>query len=189
LKTSEDVVGLANLGGPDVLEAIAPGWPKFETTVTCHTCRDTWKAVQTSPSKEILEAHYAQSFSMGDGKGHEVIIRVVEVSNAVPSAAPHMVVYEGPPMVNRRLKAVGYQIQTFIILQIAFSFIWAIIGYALFPALSNFQVTSFPSGVFPVYTLAFMAQLIYWFPFFAEWSFALYLWNGAQRKNGPEDIA
>lgn len=76
------------------LQALGVPLHKFEITATCHTCHETQRAVQGSPSRELLEQHYTEAFRSGDALGHPVIVTVKEVPSSTKSHVNRVVKYE-----------------------------------------------------------------------------------------------
>jgi hypothetical protein len=88
----------------------------------------------------------------------------------------------------RYVPGVGWEIAVFFFALFAFTVIWATFDVEAYPNLQSFQATNFPSGVFDVNQLAFMNQLVFWFPVCVLWSAALWLWNASQKKRNPSDL-
>jgi hypothetical protein len=84
-------------------------------------------------------------------------------------------------------KAVGLYIAIFIMAMVVFSFIWAILGFEVFPQYQAFQVSVYPAGVYNVAQLNMIGQMVTWFPLIIVWGGIMWLWINAQNKTGGQD--
>ena len=84
--------------------------------------------------------------------------------------------------------AVGYQIAYYLLAQLTFALLWALIFGAVFPKYQAFQASMFGSNIFDPDQLLFFNSLVFSFPLVIEFGTTFWLWNNSQRKRGPEDL-
>jgi len=85
-------------------------------------------------------------------------------------------------------RGVGYQITYYILIQLTFALLWALIYFAVLPKYQAFQVSFCPVDCYDVNQSIFMNSLIFTFPLVIEFGSTFWLWNHSQRKRGPEDL-
>jgi hypothetical protein len=88
----------------------------------------------------------------------------------------------------KKRAAVGHQITRYILIQMIFTLLWALIFFALYPQLQSFQASFCPSDCYDAAQSIFMNSLIFSFPLVIEFGSTFWLWNHSQRKRGAEDI-
>lgn len=91
-------------------------------------------------------------------------------------------------LIAKKRPAIGYAIMVFFFMLVAFTGIWAIFFYELYPVLQTLQITKFASDFDPNQVLFFDALVTY-FPFAVLFGGAFYVFNEGQKKRGPEDLA